>query len=111
MGLRKSSEITTLTLLLSLGASSDVLALGCQHGLTQMYRERFRREDWVSQGRVSGLDGEVPQQQWVSLDAVPLLIIVGGVKQLPREVGPLTPNSLSVQLPDVHRQLLKHQDP
>ena len=95
----------------SVRASSDVPAFGCQNELTQMYRERFWRENWVSQGRVSGLYSEVPQQQWVSLDAVPFLIIVGGIKQFPREVGPLTSNGLSVQLPDVHRHLLKHQHP
>lgn len=76
-----------------------------------MYRERFWRENWISQGRVSGLDSEVPQKEWVSLDTVPLLIIVGGIKQFPWEIGPLASNSFRIQLSDVHQELLKHQDP
>lgn len=92
-------------------ASSDALAFRCKNGLTQMYRERFWRENWISQGRVSGLNGEVPQKEWVGLDTVTLLIIVGGIKQFPWEIGPLTSNSLSIQLPDVDWELLKHQDP
>lgn len=73
--------------------------------------QRGGRIDGVAQGRVCGLHGQVSQQHRVGLDAVALLVIVGGVQELPGEVGPLASHALCTHMADVHKLLLQSQHP
>lgn len=72
--------------------------------------KRCRGVDGVAEGRVGCLHSQVPQHEGVGLDAVALLVVVGGVQELPGEVGPLASHPLAVQAAHVHQLLLQGQD-
>lgn len=69
-----------------------------------------RGVDGVAEGRVGRLDSQVSQHEGVGLDAVALLVVVGGVQELPGEVGPLASHPLAVQTAHVDQLLLQRQD-
>lgn len=69
-----------------------------------------RGVDGVTEGRVGCLNSQVSQHEGVGLDAVALLVVVGGVQELPGEVGPLAPHPLAIQTAHVHQLLLQGQD-
>lgn len=54
--------------------------------------------------------GQVPEEDGMGLDAVAFLIVVGGIKQLPRKVGPLSSDSFAVQFPHLDQELLKREN-
>lgn len=56
-----------------------------------------RGVDWVPQRGVGCLDSEVSQHDGVGLDAVALLVVVGGVEQLPGQVSPLATHHHLIQ--------------
>ena len=64
----------------------------------------------VAQGRLGHLDAEVAQEVGVGLDAVPLVVVVGEVDQLQRQVRPHTLQGRPVQNAQVQQLILKAQD-
>lgn len=65
--------------------------------------------DGVTQRGLGRLHRQVPQQERVSLNAVALFIVVGGVEQLPGQIGPLTTHTLLTQRPQLEHTLLQRQ--
>lgn len=70
-----------------------------------------RGVDGVPQRGVCCLDSEVSQHDGVGLDAVALLVVVGGVEQLPGQVSPLATHPLPVQMAYLNQLLLQGQNP
>lgn len=50
----------------------------------------------VAKRGISCLNSQVSQHEGVRLDAVTLLVVVGGIEKLPGKIGPLTSHTFSI---------------